>query len=71
MNYIGASMNNESDIKLDEYGLVDTAYYVQQGREARNEYFAERLTALATWLKTLKSKRQQKSFNSTRSFGTV
>lgn len=71
MNLIGANMKNESYIKLDEYGLIDTAYYVQQGHEARNEYFAEKLTSLATWVKNLSFKRQKKSFNSARSFGTV
>lgn len=62
---------NEHGIKVDEFGMVDTAYYVRQGQLARNEYFAQQLTALGHWLKNLIKKRQRKSFNSTRSFGTV
>ncbi|MDO6562332.1 hypothetical protein Q4488_02945 [Amphritea sp. 1_MG-2023] len=72
MNYIGDNMNtNEHTFKVDSLGHVDTAYYIAQGREARNEYVAERFDALKVWLKSLKPQRQQKSFNSTRSFGTV
>ncbi|WP_372600051.1 RSP_7527 family protein [Amphritea sp.] len=62
---------NEHGIKVDEFGLVDTAYYVRQGQLARNEYFAQQLTALGNWLKKLTTKRQKQGFNSTRSFGTV
>ncbi|UTW03344.1 hypothetical protein KDX31_18850 [Amphritea atlantica] len=62
---------NAHGIKLDEFGMVDTAYYVRQGQLARNEYFAQQLTALGAWLKNLPKKRQKQSFNSTRSFGTV
>ncbi|WP_417225728.1 RSP_7527 family protein [Amphritea sp.] len=72
MNFIGDNMKTtEYGFKVDTLGDVDTAYYIQQGRDARNEYIAERMNALTTWLKSLKPARQQKSFNSTRSFGTV
>ncbi|MDX2423756.1 MAG: hypothetical protein QNK43_13915 [Amphritea sp.] len=72
MNFIGDNMNtNDHGFKVDSLGDVDTAYYIAQGRAARNEYVAERFDTLATWFKNLKAKRQQKSFNSTRSFGTV
>ncbi|SEQ22866.1 hypothetical protein SAMN03080615_00802 [Amphritea atlantica] len=62
---------DENGIKVDEFGMVDTAYYVRQGQLARNEYIAQQLSALGHWLKNLTKKRQPKSFNSTRSFGTV
>ena len=62
---------DENGIRVDEFGIVDTAYYLRQGQLARNEYIAQQLDALSHWLKNLKHKRQKKSFNSTRSFGTV
>lgn len=72
MNYIGDNMTtNEYGFNFDKLGNVDTAYYILQGREARSKFTAEHIHATLRWFKNLASKRQQKSFNSTRSFGTV
>lgn len=48
-------MNNEYDIKLDEFGNVDTAYYINEAHRLRSEYHAAAFTKLVGAVKSLLS----------------
>lgn len=61
----------EQEIKLDQFGNVDTKHYIAQAKAQRSEFLVGMFRSLVRNFKKLNLKRQQNIFNSTRSFGTV